>query len=382
MKIETKLVHAGEPRPRIAGAITLPVFQSSTYEAREELDYHDVRYARLNNTPNHIALHEKLAALENAEAALVTASGMAAITTSVLTVLGQGDHVLAQDCLYGGTHDFFSRDLADFGIEHDFIDATDPESWPAKCQPTTRAIYVETMTNPTLQVADLRAVVAFARERGLASMIDNTFATPINFRPAELGFDLSLHSGTKYLNGHSDIVAGAVIGRRPLLERVKRRLDHLGATLDPHACFLLHRGLKSLALRIRQQNDSAQRLAERLERHPAIDRVNYPGLASHAGHARARELFDGCGGMLSFELAGGSRAAHGFVRALRLAIFAPSLGGPETLVTLPALTSHAGLAPEARARLGITDALVRVSVGIESFDDLAQDVEHALERAQ
>ena len=379
-RIETKLVHSGEPEPRIEGAVSLPIFQSVTYEYGGESNYHDIRYTRLNNTPNHVALHGKLASLENADAALVTASGMAAITTSLLTVLSSGDHLLVQECLYGGTHDFITKDIGDFGISYDFIDGDDPGSWQGKLRPQTKAIYVESLTNPLLQVADLGAVSVFARAHGLVSLIDNTFPSPVNFRPAEHGFALSLHSCTKYLNGHSDVLAGAVIGRGDLVTKVKRRLDHMGGTLDPHACFLLHRGTKTLALRVRQQNLSALELARALERHPAVARVNYPGLKSHPQHARARELFDGFSGMLSFELTGGQHAAERLVANVHLAIVAPSLGGVETLITLPATTSHAGLSRDDRDKIGITDGLVRVSVGIEASEDLIADFESALNK--
>ncbi|MCY1079446.1 PLP-dependent transferase [Archangium sp. miwbw1] len=247
--------------------------------------YHDVRYIRLNNTPNHASLHAQLRAMEGAEAALVTASGMAAISTALLSVLSSGDHLLVQNGLYGGTHDFIAGDLPKFGITSTSIDATDPSSWEAHLRPNTRAIYVETMTNPLLQLADYEAVAEFSRRKGLVSLIDNTLATPINFRPIERGFDLSLHSCSKYLNGHSDIVAGAVLGREEWVNRVKHRLDHLGGSLDPHACFLLSRGIKTLALRLRAQSQSALEIARFLEKHPAISRVNYPGLESHPQHA-------------------------------------------------------------------------------------------------
>ncbi|MFQ5876330.1 MAG: trans-sulfuration enzyme family protein [Acidobacteriota bacterium] len=376
--IDTRLIHAGEPRPRIQGAVAMPIFQSAMYEYTGEGDYHDLRYIRLNNTPNHVALHRKLASLENSEAALVTSSGMAAISTSLLTVLSAGDHLLAQNTLYGGTHEFIARDLPGFGISFDFIDGDDPGSWKSRLRPNTRAIYVESMTNPLLQVADLKAVAGFAREHGLVSLVDNTFPTPVSFRPMEHGFDLSLHSCTKYLNGHSDIVAGAVVGRADLVDRVRRKLDHLGGALDPHACFLLHRGLKTLALRVRQQGRSALELARMLERHPAVAGVNYPGLESHPRHRRAVDLFDGFSGMLSFETRGGVDQAERFMRAVRIPVVAPSLGGIETLLTRPATTSHASLAPEERRRLGISDALIRVSVGIEDTSDLLEDFGAAL----
>jgi cystathionine beta-lyase/cystathionine gamma-synthase len=348
------------------------------YEYAGETDYHDLKYIRLNNTPNHVALHGKLAALENAEAALVTSSGMAAISTTLLSLLSTGDHLLAQDCLYGGTHDFLTRDFDSFGISYDFVDAEDPKSWEGRVRPRTKAIYVETITNPLMQVCDLEAIAAFARSRGLVSIIDNTFATPVNFRPLEHGFDLSVHSCTKYMNGHSDIVAGAVIGRRELVDRVKRKLDHLGGSLDPHAAYLLHRGVKTLSVRVHYQNESALAIAQFLEGRREIARVNYPGLASHRAHERSKRLFDGFGGMLSYELTGGADEAKRFIGATKLPIKAPSLGGVETLLTQPALTSHAGMSREDRARLGITDGLVRMSVGLEATEELIEDLGQAL----
>ncbi len=378
MRLETALIHAGEQRPRIEGAVAMPVFQSSTFECEGGGDYHDVRYIRLSNTPNHRVLHAKLAALESAEAALVAGSGMAAISATLLSLLSQGDHLLAHRTLYGGTHDFLTKDLPRMGVEHTFVDADDPAAWASALRPTTRGFYVETMSNPLLEVVDLDGVAAFCRERRIASIIDNTCATPVNFRPVEHGFDLVVHSATKYLNGHSDIVAGAVVGKLDLVHAAKQKLDHLGGTLDPHACFLLHRGIKTLALRVRHQSESALRLARFLERHTAVARVHYPGLESHARHARAREWFRGFGELLSFELKGGLEAAERFVARVTLPVNAPSLGGVETLVTRPATTSHAGLSAAARAKLGIADGLVRLSVGLEATEDLVEDLEQAL----
>ena len=376
--LETKLIHAGEPDPRIAGAVSIPIFQSATFEYGGEASYDEIKYIRLNNTPNHTALHEKLAALENAEAALVTSSGMAAISTTLFTLLSSGDHFLAQSCLYGGTYDLATRELPKYGISFDFIDGSDPDTWESKLKPRTKAIYVETMANPLMEVPDLKAVVEFAKAHGLVTLIDNTFASPVNFRPAEWGFDLSLHSCTKYLNGHSDIVAGAVIGRRDLIEQITHKLNLLGGTLDPHACFLLHRGVKTLSVRVHHQNKSAQAIASFLEPHPAVRKVNYPGLESHSAHAIAQELFDGNSGMLSFELDGGVEAAERFMSKTQLPIIAPSLGGIETLLTRPTTTSHSGLTPEERQQAGISDELIRVSVGIEHTEDLIADFGQAL----
>ena len=377
-RIDTRLIHAGEPRPPIGGAVSLPIFQSATFAYGGGGAEEEMRYIRLNNTPNHLALHAKLAALENAEAALVTASGMAAICAVLLTLLGPGDHLLVQDGLYGGTHAWVHQDLKRLGVAVDVVPDADPQAWARFMRPNTRAFYVEAITNPLMQVADLAAVPGFCREHGLVSIIDNTFASPVNFRPAEWGFDLSLHSATKYLNGHSDIVAGAVIGRAGLVERVLGMLNHLGAALDPHACFLLHRGLKTLALRVRQQNTGALAVARFLSAHPAVARVNYPGLEDHPGHRRARDLFDGFGGMLSFELRGGLAAAEALFQRIQLPVVAPSLGGAETLITRPAATSHAGVDPAQRRRMGIDDGLVRLSVGIEAEADLIADLQQAL----
>lgn len=356
----------------------MPIFQSAMFEYAGEKDYHEIKYIRLNNTPNHVAVHEKLAALENAEAALVTSSGMSAISTALLTILSSGDHLLVQDCLYGGTHDFVTKDIGKFGISYDFVDGDDPNTWKVKLRPNTKAIYVETLTNPLLQIADHVKVVQFAKQHKLTSLIDNTFASPVNFRPPEHGFDLSLHSCTKYLNGHSDIVAGAVIGSSELVGKVKLKLDHLGGSLDPHPCSLLHRGMKTLALRVRYQNESTLKIAAFLNKHPAVEKVNYPGLDEHPQHKRARDLFDGFGGMLSFELRGGFQASKQFMKRTTLPVIAPSLGGVETLLTLPSETSHSGMKPEDRKAIGISDGLIRMSVGVEGTEDIIEDFQTAL----
>ena len=378
-RIETKVIHAGEPEPRIEGAVVTPLFQSVNFLVTEETGYDDIKYARLNNTPNHDVLHAKLAALENAQAALVTGSGMAAISAALLTFLRQGDHLLVQDCLYGGTHSFVFDDLPTWGIEVSVFDPTVPQEWERQLRPETRVIYAETIANPLIRVGELDAIAAFARPHALVSMIDNTFASPVNFRPAEHDFDLSLHSGTKYLNGHSDIVAGAVIGQRGHVERVRHMLNHLGGTLDPHACFLLQRGIKTLVLRVRQQNASAMEIAQFLAAHANIESVNYPGLESSSDHARARRLLDGFGGMLSFEVKGGVEAAQRILDRVSIPLVAVSLGGVETLITRPATTSHAGMSAQARAAVGVTDTLIRLSVGIEATADLIEDLAAALE---
>ena len=379
--VETQAVHAGEPGDRASGAVVVPVYQSATFESLPGESYDDIRYARLSNTPNHNALHAKLAILCAGEAAIVAGSGMAAISTSLMSLLKSGDHMLAQDCLYGGTRGFLTEDAPPLGIEYDLIQGNEPAGWSRLLRPDTRVIYVETMSNPLLDVPDLEAVVAFAREHELISVVDNTFASPVNFKPLELGFDLEIHSATKYLNGHSDIVAGAVVGSAELIGKVTHKLNHLGGILDPHACFLLHRGLRTLALRMRQHNGNGLALAQFLEDQPQVRVVNYPGLKSHPHHDRARRLFSGCGGVLSFELEGGVPAAERLIEAVDLPISAPSLGGVECLITRPAATSHKAMTAAQREEIGLSDGLVRVAVGIEAAEDLCDDFAQALERA-
>ena len=374
----TTAIHAGELRPRVEGAIGTPIFQSSTYEYHGE-DYHDIGYMRLSTSPNHIVLGRRIAALEGSEAALATASGMAAITTALLTVMSTGDHLLVQDCLYGGTTGLLTNEFGRLGITHSHIDPQDPTTWAAKLQPTTRVIYVETLTNPLIQMADLEAVVEFAREHGLISIIDNTFASPVNCRPAELGFDLVMESCTKYMNGHTDIIAGSVAGSKDLVWKVKVTLDHLGGILDTHTCYLLERGLKTLPIRIREHNATALEIARFLETHSSVERVHYPGLESHPNHERATRLLTGFGGMLSFELKGAVEEAERFLSKLTIPVVAASLGGAESLIVRPAAAIHGSLPPEERARSGITDTLIRFSVGLEDPADLLQDLESALE---
>ena len=376
--IETKVIQSGEPSPRIGRAVAMPIFQSAIFEQADESNYDDIPYIRLNNTPNQLAVSEKLAALENAESAVVTGSGMAAISTALLTFLSAGDHLLIQECLYGGTHYLITEDLPAFGIQFDFIDGSDPSSWNGKLRENTRAIYLETISNPVLRVPDIKAAVEFARANELISMIDNTFTSPINFRPAEVGIDISLHSATKYLNGHSDLVAGACIGKVDLINQITHRLNHLGGTLDPHAAFLLHRGIKTLAVRVERQNKNALLLANFMDQHSEVKQVNYPGLESHPQFKLAQNLFDGFGGVFSFELSGNTARAETFMKRLELPINTVSFGGIETLITRPAISTHAAIVKEHRQELGISDELIRVSVGIESIEELISDFEQAL----
>lgn len=382
MRFGTRSVHAGERRPGPEGSLVYPIYQSTVFTVEPGTDYHHLRYLRLSSTPSQAYLHDKLADLEGAEAALATSSGMAAVTATLHSLLRAGDHVLASDCLYGGTHDFLTEHAERLGLTYTFVDPARPETWEAARSPRTKVFLVETITNPLMRVGRLREVVAFARAHGITSVIDNTFATPVNFRPLPLGFDLVFHSATKYLNGHSDLVAGCVMGARELVEQVHRTVNLYGGSLDPHAGFLLARGVKTLALRVRAQNANAAALAAFLDEHPKVAAVNYPGLASHPDHAHATELMSGFGGMLSFRPAAGPDAAAGLLESVRLAYPAPSLGGVETLITRPALTSHAGMDPADRERLGISDDLVRVSCGIEDAEDLIADVAAALSELQ
>jgi cystathionine gamma-synthase/cystathionine gamma-lyase/cystathionine beta-lyase len=376
--METLAVHGGERRPGPEGSVVYPIYQGTVYSVEPGTGYHDIPYIRLNSTPSQRYLHDKLAALEGAQAAVATASGMAAVTTALLSVLRAGDHLLASDCLYGGTHDFLTRHAEDLGWRYSFVDVHRPETWAAARTPQTRVFLCETITNPLMRVGLLREIADFARREDLLSVIDNTFASPVNFRPLQAGFDLCVHSATKYLGGHSDLVAGAVMGRGDLVDRVRRTLNLYGGSLDPHSGFLLARGIKTLALRVRAQNGNAAALASFLAGHPQVAAVNYAGLADHPDHQHAADLLSGFGGMLSLRLRGGETAAQALLEAVRLPYVAPSLGGVETLITRPATSSHAGMSPEDLERLGITPDLIRVSCGIEAAQDLIADFDQAL----
>ncbi|KAL3160288.1 hypothetical protein ABBQ38_009680 [Trebouxia sp. C0009 RCD-2024] len=395
--LDTQAVHAGE-RVRFAGAAVTPIFQSSTYifDGDTARGYDAVKYARCNNTPNHDVLAEKLAALENTKAAMVTSSGMAAISTTLMTLLKSGDHLLVQQSLYGGTEMFLTNDLPDWGVTLTRVDADKPESWSAALQPNTKVFYIETISNPLLEIPDLPAVAAFCQENHLTSVIDNTFASPAVIRqattklpaalhthciapPAELGIDVVIESATKYLNGHADIIAGAVAGSTKFMQKFISRLNHMGGCLDMHACFLLQRGLKTLPLRVRQQSANALALAQFLEKQPQVSRVLYPGLTSNPYYPRIQKLFGGqAGGVVTFELLAGAAAAEMMFQALKIPLVAPSLGGVESLITRPVTTTHVGMSQEERQRCGISDGLVRVACGVEATADLIEDFELAL----
>ncbi|SDL70624.1 cystathionine gamma-synthase/cystathionine gamma-lyase/cystathionine beta-lyase [Glycomyces sambucus] len=375
---ETLAVHAAEPRPAHGGSVVHPLYQGTVFESVPGESYDELKYIRLNTNPSQQHLHEKLAALEGAEAAVATASGMAAITTTLLATLAAGDHVIAAGSFYGGTHHFLTEQAPRLGWNVDFVGPDDHDAWAEAMRPRTKAFLVETISNPLARVADLAGIAAFSREHGITSIIDNTFATPVVFRPHTIGFDLVCHSATKALNGHSDLVAGVVTGTEEAIGRIRHVLNLYGGSLDPHAGFLLARGLKTLALRVRQQNTGSLALARFLEGHKGIAQVNHPGLESHPDHARATELFDGYGSVFSFRPTGGVEAAESLLKGLRLPYVAPSLGGVESLVTRPAVTSHAGMSAEEREAEGIHDDLIRFSTGIEAPDDLIADFAQAL----
>jgi cystathionine beta-lyase len=370
---DTLCVHAGTHLDERTGGVNSPIFTSTAYAypnpANENV------YPRYFNVPNQLVIARKLAALEKGEDGVVFGSGMAAISTLLFAHLKPGDHAVFQGDLYGGTFHLVTAELTRFGVEVSFA-RTLSEFSAAVC-PNTRVLYVESPSNPLLRCVDLAAVAQLGRERALLSVIDNTFASPINQTPLELGIDAVVHSGTKYLNGHSDVNAGVVVSSREVVRKVTECALSFGGMLDAHACYQLERGLKTLALRVRQQNENAGCLARFLEGHPAVARVIYPGLPAHPDHTVAARQMRGFGGMLSFELRQ-SGQVDGMLERLQLASPALSLGGVETLVTVPSRTSHRTMAPEERQRAGISDGLVRVSVGIEDIADLTHDFDQAL----
>lgn len=372
---DTRAIHSGEKV--FERSVTMPIFQTSTYIFEEEVQYTDVKYGRLTNTPNHQTLCEKIAILEGGEAGLVTSSGMSAISTALLAMVEGGGHLIAQDNLYGGTYYFLRDDFPSWGREVSLFSLENTDQLEKLIRPNTQALYVETISNPLLKIPDFEQILLIARKHNLLTIIDNTFASPYNFNPIALGFDLVLHSATKYLNGHSDVLAGAVVGTRENIEKIRTLLCHLGPCLDPHACFLLNRGIKTLGPRVRQQNESAHLLAQHLSELASIERVYYPGLRDHGDHLRAKKNFKGYGGMLSFDFRGVPEELEKCLKALKIPFVAPSLGGVETLVTRPSTTSHSGISPEERKQLGIKDTLVRVSVGLEDIQDLIEDFTRA-----
>lgn len=375
--VSTRAIH-GEPEPRPDWSpIATPLYQSATF-TNPIGSTQEVLYTRYGNNPNQVAIARRLALLEGAEAALFVASGMGAVALAHLAVLRPGDHLVASEWIYGGVHRLFAQEFARLGIEVTFVNPLESRTWKRALQKNTRAIFVETPTNPTLRVIDLEPVAVLSKTEGLALIVDSTFATPVNFRPLEHGADIVIHSATKYLNGHSDVIAGAVAGTESVIEEVRKLMQVWGQALDPMAAWLIERGMKTLAVRVERQNRTALAVAEWCSKQPQFAAVHYPGLPGHPDHATARRLLNGFGGMLGVELKGGARAAERFLRALTIAAHAPSLGGVETLVSEPRLTSHAALSPEERARAGIPDGFLRFSIGLEDADDLIADFAQAL----
>jgi cystathionine beta-lyase/cystathionine gamma-synthase len=379
---ETEAVHGGKSTAKKNGPLTTPIYQTSTFEVTDMQEQvratpTDRFYTRYGN-PTHTAAETAIAELEGTDAALLFSSGMAAITTSILSLVKAGDHIVAQRDIYGGVTKFLSQWLPKLGIETTFVDTNDIEQHERAIRRNTKILHIESPTNPTVRVVDLERIAALARKHGLITTIDSTFATPINCRPAEWGIDLVLHSGTKYFGGHSDLICGIAAGRRDLIEQIHGTRTTLGCCMDPHAAFLLLRGIKTLAVRVERQNQSALRIAEFLSQHSKVARVHYAMLKQHPDYAMAKKYMAGAGCVVSFEVEGSGRDACRVAEGLNLFTLAPSLGGVDSLVTIPVLTSHAMIAPDLRKKMGVTEQMIRLSVGIENVEDLIVDLEKGL----
>lgn len=372
----TTAVHAGSLRPEAGEPVVSPIYQAATFFT-DAKPVGDVRYTRYGTNPNHLIVAQKICALEHAEDAIVLASGNAAAGLVMLALCGAGDHIVAAKELYGGTLRLMNRELPALGIETTYVARGD--SFAAAIRPNTKAIWLEMPVNPTMRIPDIRPIAALARERNIPLVVDATFATPVNFRPLEHGAAVVVHSATKYLGGHSDLSAGVVAGRKDIVAEVKEKLKSFGPVLDPHATWLLERGIKTLSVRMQRHNSNGLAVATWLTRHPAVLDVHYPGLTTHPDHDVASELLDGFGGMVSLVVNGGDDAALRVVNRLGTMCVAPSLGGVETLVSMPLFTSHAALTREQRNDLGIADGFIRISLGIEDPQDLIKDLEQALE---
>lgn len=372
----------GTSTPRENRPLAAPIFQSATFaaadlEEQERLRSGDTFYTRYGN-PTFSSAESTLAELEGADEAVLFSSGMAATSTSLLAFVRSGEHVVAQRDLYGGTFEFLMRWLPRLDVQVSFVDPTEEGSFERALRPNTRLIFVETPTNPTLKIVDLEKIAALARRHRILSFLDNTFSTPLNQRPHELGIDVVIHSATKYLAGHADLVAGVVTGARELMTHLRAARIYFGGIMDPHAAWLLHRGVKTLGVRVERQNENALRIARFLEKHPRTVSIHYPFLESHPQYALARRQMRGGGGVLSFELDGTAELTRRFVESLSLFSLAGSLGGVESLVTIPALTTHAMLKKEEQLQIGISERLIRLAVGIEEVSDLITDLERAL----
>ncbi len=376
MKKSTACVHAGNSNHNPAHGLNTPIYTSSAFGY---LDTAENIYPRYYNTPNQEVVVQKLCALEQGEAGLLFGSGMAAISTTMLALLQAGDHVILQRDLYGGTHHFVTTELKRVGVDYTLVEETTVDQLEAALQSTTKLVYIETPSNPLLKITDVAAVGSWAQQHRLISVIDNTFASPINQNPIPLGIDVAIHSGTKYLGGHSDLCFGAVITSQSIRDRIYGTAINLGGSVNAATCALIERSLKTLSLRVIQQNKNAQAVAEFLQQHAGVQQVHYPGLANHPGHDIAQRQMQGFGGMLSFEpKVGGGEGAEQFMRQLKIITPAISLGGIESLICAPAKTSHIKLSAEERQQVGVSDELLRISVGIEDTEDLLEDLQQAL----
>ena len=378
MGFSTDAIHVGQEPDPATGAIIVPIYQTSTF-VQEELGKHKgYEYARTGN-PTRAALEKNLAALERGRFAFAFASGMAAIN-AVTTLFKSGDHVVAGHNMYGGTYRLFERVLKNFGLEFSYVNTSRIENIRPALKSNTRMIFIETPTNPVMELTDLAAVASAAHEHGALLAVDNTFMSPYFQQPLTLGADIVVHSTTKYLNGHSDGVGGAVIlNDQSLAERLKFLQNAAGAVLGPFDSWLVLRGVKTLAVRMKQHNENGLAIANFLAKHPKVQKVHYPGLPSHPQHELAKKQMKGFGGMLAFEI-GSMEKAKAILKSVRLCSLAESLGGVETLISHPASMTHASVPPEDRARIGITDGLVRISAGIEDVEDLVADLEQALSK--
>jgi cystathionine beta-lyase/cystathionine gamma-synthase len=375
--LSTTAIHGAAGRRPDWSPVAPALLQSSTFVSPVDSDEQAI-YSRYGTNPTQVELGRKYALLEGAEEAIFVASGMGATALAHLAVLRPGDHLVSSSWIYGGTQRLFDDQLGRFGIDITYVHPDKPRGWRKSVRKATRAIFIETPTNPLARVIDLGPVAQVAREFGLALLVDATFASPINFRPLEHGADVAITSATKYLNGHSDVIAGAVAGTASVIEEVTRLMTIWGQSIDPHAAWLVDRGLRTLALRMERHNANGLEVARWAEQHPAIARTHYPGLESHPDHEVARGTLEGFGGIVGLELRGGASAVTRMLGRLKLAAHAPSLGGVETLVSEPRRTSHRGLTAEARAALGIPDGFLRVSCGVEDAVDIIADLEQAL----
>ncbi|HNP06514.1 MAG TPA: PLP-dependent aspartate aminotransferase family protein [Cyclobacteriaceae bacterium] len=374
MKSSSKLtqsVHAGSPGDPLYGGVVNPIYVSSAYDYEET-----VRYPRYYNTPNQTAVAEKITALENGQDGLVFSSGMAAIMTSLFAMVKAGDHIIFQNDLYGGTHHAALYELNRYGITYTMVDATDPSNFEKAIRKETKVIYIETPSNPLLKITDIKKVASIARKHKLVTIIDNTFASPVNQNPIDLGIDIVTHSGTKYIGGHSDLCCGLMVSSKKLTNKIKASAMHFGGSLDAQTCYLVERSLKTIVLRVNQQNSNAMTIARFLESENKVGKVFYPGLKTHPLHSIAKkQMPGGFGGMLSFEVKG---SPDKFMKKLKYIKRAVSLGGVESTINSPMRTSHSKLTAEERKAVGISDKLVRFSVGIEDPTDLINDIKQAL----